>query len=99
MAVRNYRNRYVGFVIQGGKTTRRKMISAIRSSFDKDEYHRISPWLTVFDGEKGIVRCQHHGNDRVVEVLNKIEVEGGKVKTVVTSGTIKKVKDRLFRDE
>lgn len=93
------RNRYIAFVLEGGSTDRRGMINAIRDVFSKDEYHEIKPWLTVFDGEKGIVRCNHTGKERTVDLLNSIEVGGGSVRTVTTSGTIKKAKKRLFEDE
>ncbi len=98
MAVKNERLRYIGFVLQGSRTDRRNMINAIRRSF-QDEYDEIKPWLTVFDGKKGIIRCRHFGKERTIEILNSIDICGGKVKTLISSGTIKKVKKRLFDDE
>lgn len=93
------RNRYIAFVLEGGSTDRRGMIRAIRDVFSKEEYEEIEPWLTVFDGEKGIVRCDHTGKTRAVDLLNSIEVGGGSVRTVTSSGTIKKAKKRLFEDD
>jgi len=95
MVVGDDRQRYISFVIQGSETDRKGMINAIRDEFSREEYMEIEPWLTVFEGDKGIVRCSHTGKERAIEILNRIEVSGGKVKTVVTSGTIKKAKRAL----
>lgn len=99
MTVSKHRKRYIAFVIEDGKTSRKDMISAIRERFSYEEYENFRPWLTVFDGRRGIVRCRHIGKEKVVKILNSIEVGGGKVKTLITSGTIKKAKKRLFEDE
>ncbi|MGM0405720.1 MAG: hypothetical protein ACQEQM_06220 [Thermoplasmatota archaeon] len=99
MAVNEHRKRYVAFVIEGVSCSRKEMISAIREVFSHEEYTEFKPWLTVFDGEKGIVRCRHLGKEKVVEKLNSVEIGGGKVSTLVTSGTIKKAKKRLYEDE
>ncbi len=98
MAVNEHRKRYVAFVIEGGSCSRKKMISAIREVFSHEEYTEFKPWLTVFDGEMGIVRCRHLGKEKVVEKLNSVEIGGGKVSTLITSGTIKKAKKRLYED-
>ncbi|MBS3816208.1 MAG: hypothetical protein KGY76_01450 [Candidatus Thermoplasmatota archaeon] len=99
MVVGEDRQRYIAFVIEGGKTDRGGMIGAIRDEFSKDEYENIKPWLTVFEKDKGIVRCKHTGKERAIEILNGMQVGGGKVKTLTTSGTIKKAKKRLYEDE
>ncbi len=95
MVVGEDRQRYISFIIEGSETDRRSMINAIRSEFSRDEYENIKPWLTVFEGDKGIVRCKHTGKERTVEALNEIEIDDGKVKTIITSGTIKKAKKAL----
>lgn len=96
MAVENDRQRYILFVIREGETDRRGMINAIRDEFTREEYEEIKPWLTVFEGDRGIIRVKHTGKARAIEVLNGMEVGGGKVETITTSGTIKKVKKRLY---
>ncbi len=99
MAVKNKRYRYVGFEIIGDRGVDRKdMIRTIRRSFSGDEYADIEPWLTIFNDSKGILRCKHSGKDRTIELLNSMEIGGGKVKTIVTSGTIKKVRKILFEE-
>ncbi|MFW5952707.1 MAG: hypothetical protein ACOCSJ_00940 [Candidatus Natronoplasma sp.] len=95
MVVGEDRQRYISFIIAGGKTDRKGMINAIRSAFSREEYEEIEPWLTVFEGDRGIVRCDHTGKERSVEILNEIEIDNGKVKTIITSGTIKKAKKAL----
>lgn len=99
MAVKNMRPRYIGFRVTGGvKIHRKEMIRAIRSSFSTDEYNDIEPWLTAFDGFKGILRCRHNGSERARELLNDIYLDPGRVETVITSGTIKKVKVSIGLD-
>ncbi|MFO8109413.1 MAG: hypothetical protein R6U17_02680 [Thermoplasmata archaeon] len=98
MAVRNERLRYIGFELEGRKIPRDVMISAIRASFESEEYEKIKPWLTVFDDNKGIVRCRHKGKERTKDILNSMKLNGESVRTVVSSGSIKKVKERLFND-
>ncbi len=95
MVVGDDRQRYIAFVIKGAKTDRRGMIDAIRGQFSREEYDAIEPWLTVFEGDRGIVRCNHTGKDKAIEILNRIEISGGEVRTVVTSGSIKKAKKVL----
>ncbi len=99
MAEDDGRQRYVAFMIEGGETDRRGMIEAIRDEFSRKEYDEIKPWLTVFEEDRGIVRCKHTGKKRAIEILNEIEVGGGKVKTIKTSGTIKKAKKVLTDHE
>ncbi len=96
MVVGEDRQRYIAFIIEGGKTDRRGMIDAIRSEFSRQEYEEIKPWLTVFEGDKGIVRCKHTGKERAIEILNDMLIDDGKVRTITTSGTIKKAKKRLY---
>jgi len=95
MVVSDDRQRYISFIIEGTETDRRGMINAIREGFSRKEYEEIEPWLTVFEGDRGIVRCNHIGKERAVEIMNEIEIDNGKVKTVITSGTIKKAKKAL----
>ncbi len=99
MAVRETRQRYISFVIENGCTDRRGMIREIREVFSGDHYERCEPWLTVFSGKGGILRCNHTCKELAIELLNSIRVGQGRVKTVYTSGTIKKAKERLSEYE
>ncbi len=95
MVVGDDRQRYISFIIEGAETDRKGMINSIREKFSRKEYEEIEPWLTVFEGDKGIVRCNHIGKERAVEIINEIEIDNGNVKTIITSGTIKKAKKAL----
>jgi len=95
MVVDDDRQRYISFIIEGAETDRKGMINAIREKFSRKEYEEIEPWLTVFEGDRGIVRCKHLGKERAVEIMNKIKIDNGKLKTIITSGTIKKAKKAL----
>ena len=97
-SVMKKKQRYIAFIIEGSSTDRKGMINKIRDNFSYDDYQDISPWLTVFTGDKGIVRCNHDKKKKAVDILSFIEINNGKVKTITTSGTIKKAKERLFED-
>ena len=98
-SVMKRKQRYIAFVIEGSSTDRKDMINKIRNNFSYDEYQEVSPWLTVFTGDKGIVRCNHDKKEKAVKILNSIKIGDGEVKTITTSGTIKKAKKRLFEND
>lgn len=100
------RKRYVGFRVHmegGPPPDRRTMVEALdracRSLHLPDRKR-----LTVFTGELGIAKCEHTEVDDTLRALASIDHLGGasaRVETLVTSGTIKKVKGHLGlnRDE
>ena len=48
--------------------------------------------LIRFDGEKGILRCNHTEKEKTIELIESIKTINGedlKFKTIATSGTIK----------
>ena len=54
--------------------------------------------LTIFTGLVGIAKCDHReveGMVRALTSIDKIDGRPAKVETLVTSGTIKKVKSHL----
>ena len=59
-------------------------------------------YLTRFDGEKGIIRCNHTEKDNTIKLLSSIRTINSKrveIKTVKTSGTIKKLyKKYMIKD-
>ena len=93
------KQRYIAFVIDDADTDRKGMIKAIQDNFSYDEYQDISPWLTLFTGDKGIIKCDHDKIEEAIEILNSIKIDSGSLKTISTSGTIKKAKKRLFEDD
>jgi len=88
VAVRNFRKRYIVFQVEGKELTRKEIIKLINL---RGREYRVRITLTVFNGNKGIVLVSHLLKDRAIEAMN-FEVNGIKVRTVKTSGTIKKAK-------
>jgi RNase P/RNase MRP subunit POP5 len=94
------RKRYIGFrieALEGDPPSRNEMVDAL------DEASRANGLpdrrrLTVFEGNMGIAKCLHEEQGDMTSALNGIgEVAGRRVNvtTVITSGTIKKVKGHL----
>ncbi len=57
--------------------------------------------LTVFTGDLGIAKCEHSEAEALVRALSsidRIDDRSASVETLVTSGTIKKVKGHLGLD-
>ena len=92
------RKRYIAFLVETGAGLKRhEMIRAINGSLPpgltKDDVR-----LTAFNGEVGIVLCPHKTKDEVCKALNSITSANNReirIRTVATSGTIKKAKARL----
>lgn len=98
------RKRYIAFSVEAPRdVSRKEFISAIRKNApEQDKWERMEPWLTVFENNKGILRCRHTGCEEAILLLNSIESIGRervkiKVRTLGTSGTIKKAKSRYLR--
>ena len=100
---RRERKRYIGFRLvmdTGPVPDRSGMVRAIdgatRAAGLPDRKR-----LTVFTGELGIVRCWHMEQEAMVECIRSIrEVDErpARTETLITSGTIKKVKGHLGLD-
>lgn len=97
------RKRYVGFrvdVEDGSVPDRKAMVEAMDAAnraMDLQDRRR----LTVFTGRLGIAKCDHTELEAMVQALTSIDTVGGlpaRVETLVTSGTIKKVKAHLGLD-
>ena len=95
------RHRYIGFTVEAPFRPGREDFSLALS-----EAGRIVPGgpvqfnLTVFDGKRGIVKVPHTKKEAAISALNSITKAGRdrypvKVATVVTSGTICTVKERM----
>ncbi|HHH77794.1 MAG TPA: hypothetical protein ENL18_01090 [Thermoplasmatales archaeon] len=88
------RKRYILFSVEG-KATRTDIIHAINNTYRK-KYDDDVPWLTVYEDGYGIVRCMHRRREDVVDMLNSLDTKGKfSVRTVCTSGTIKKLKEKI----
>ena len=97
------RKRYVGFrvdVEDGSVPDRKAMVEAMdgaNRAMGLQDRRR----LTVFTGRLGIAKCEHKELEAMVQALTSIDTVGGhpvRVETLVTSGTIKKVKEHLGLD-
>jgi RNase P/RNase MRP subunit POP5 len=91
------RTRYMVFEIEPGGFTRRDFIRALNSASDAMGL-RPSPRLTVFDGRMGILKLTHTRQDDVRDLLPSITEVAGmqvKVRSVRTSGTLRKAKEYL----
>jgi RNase P/RNase MRP subunit POP5 len=91
------RSRYIVFEIEPAGFERRDVIRALNSASERSGL-RPSPRLTIFDGRMGIVKVTHKEQAKVRALLPKISEIGGskvKVRTVVTSGTLRKAKEYL----
>jgi RNase P/RNase MRP subunit POP5 len=105
MAVKEFRRRYILFEVEAPREVERwELIKALQrkaSQMGFDQYEEGRPWLTAFNDNRGILRCSHTDKERAIELLGGItEVgENGELKVVVrtlkTSGTIKKVKESM----
>ena len=105
MAVKEFRRRYILFEVEAPREIERwELIKALQrkaSQMGLDHHEEGRPWLTAFNDNRGILRCSHTDKDRAIELLNSITEVGEndelrvEVKTIKTSGTIKKVKESM----
>jgi RNase P/RNase MRP subunit POP5 len=100
---RSGRKRYIGFRVdmeQGPLPDRTQMVVALDRAVDQVGLPKKKR-LTLFTGALGIARCDHREQADMVGALQAIHEVGGRgatVRTLVTSGTIKKVKAHLGLD-
>ncbi len=64
-------------------------------------FHReVKPWLVLMEGNRGLLRCAHTHRDEAVRLLRSLENPEGlgrPVRTLGTSGTIRKARERYLR--
>ncbi len=100
------RTRHIAFEVEADRpVARREMVGAVRGvasgQLDPEELERMDPWLTVFDGRRGLLRVDHRMQEAGVEVLRSIEWAGDPprevtVRTLGVSGTIRAAKRRYL---
>ncbi len=96
--------RYIGFrvSVEGGATPDRgAMVTAMDRACRAAGLPEMRR-LTVFDDGKGIAKCLRTEREVMATALSSIDTVGGlpaRVDTLVTSGTIKKVKAHLGLDQ
>jgi len=104
MAVREFRHRYIVFEIDAPRVIERweliKEFQRIASRMGLDQSEEIRPWLTAFQKNRGILRCSHCDRDKAIELLSGINEIGEErlkvsIRTITTSGTIRKAKESM----
>ncbi len=97
------KKRYIAFRIDASReVTRKEFIGAIRQgTCDQKQWEQMKPWLTVFEGNCGILRCFYLSKDEAIELLKSIKHIGKErvpvsVTTLGTSGSIKKAKMKFL---
>ncbi len=89
------RRRYILFSVTG-EASRHEIIHAINNAYRRVYGDDDAPWLTVYEKNYGIVRCRHTKKETAVDLLNSITINDKfSIKTVKTSGTIKKLKETI----
>lgn len=97
------RKRYIGFRLErdGGTVVQRAAMVEALDGATREVGLPDRRRLTVFTGDTGIVRCDQSEREAMMGALASIEEVDGRparVVTLVTSGTIKKVKRHLGLD-
>jgi len=87
------RQRYILFSVQGD-ATRRDVIRAVNNAYRALRDDGEAPWLTVYTGSLGIVRCRHTRKEETIRLLNDISNDFT-LSTLRTSGCIKKLKQTV----
>lgn len=92
------RKRYIAFeIVEGADLTRSRLLRALISQLDNESPNCRIEVIFIVEG-KGIVRVDHRCAKRMVEILNAFDAQkdGFKLKTLKTSGTIKKLRSKYF---
>jgi len=92
------RKRYIAFeTVEGADLTRSRLSRALTDRLHDELPDSRIEVIFIVEG-KGIVRSDHRGVKRTVEILNAFEAhtDGFKLKTLKTSGTIKKLRKKYF---
>lgn len=95
--VKTQRNRYIAFIVHTPVDfSRRDIISVLKNL--NPRVPGLNPWLILFEGKAGIVRCPHAYKDETIKILSSINSIAGKtvkIHTVTTSGTMRGAKRAL----
>lgn len=92
------RKRYIAFeLVEGPELTRSRLSRALDGRLRKEFPGSRIEVILIVEG-KGILRTDHRSAERTIEVLNEFDMpaDGFKLRTLKTSGTIRKLKKRYF---
>ncbi len=86
------RHRYILFQIIKGQASRRQLNEQFKQSLQDPV-----PRLTLYNGIHGIVKCHHYQKDDLITFLETLDWVANqsnkiKIKSIITSGTIKSLK-------
>ena len=82
------RNRYVAFVV-APPVERSRLTAALRDG-------PVRLLLVEYDGGRGLVRCAHTAKEETIAFLNALRVGNARLRTVGTSGTIRKAREKYL---
>lgn len=98
------RTRHVAFRLEAGAPVARDhLVEAIRAvavdRVGEEGLEAMHPWITVFDGQEGLLRVRHTHQDEAREVLEALAWVGDpdrevEVATLGTSGTIRAAREK-----
>lgn len=94
------RTRYIGFIVESGQRVGREELTRALGESARTLGGDFSYQLTAFEGGRGILRVPHRLKMDSILLLSSIRAVGRdrvpvRIRTVVTSGTICTVKERL----
>lgn len=94
------RTRYIGFVLESARRVSREEVVRELEEKLRHRGERVLIQLTVYDGNRGILKVPHKLKAEAIMLLDSLRSAGRdqapvRVRTVVTSGTICTVKERM----
>ena len=94
------RTRYIGFVLESARRVGREEVTRELADMLRRQGGGHPFQLTVFDGGRGILKVPHRLKNESIMLLTSMRAVGRdrvpvQVRTVVTSGTICTVKERM----
>ena len=94
------RNRYLGFLLESRDRVSREELGRALAEAARALGGGLSFQLTVYDGARGILRVPHRQKGEALQLLGFVREAGRehrpvRFRPVITSGTIRKVKQRL----
>ena len=92
MGVRDFRKRYISFIVEPPGVRDRKSMIQHLNRIGRQAGIRLT--LTVFEDNRGIVLVKHTEQKAAIQAMNSYP--DLKIRTIRTSGTIKKAKASLI---
>jgi RNase P/RNase MRP subunit POP5 len=96
---RTGRHRYIAFEVEAPEPpSAQEVIQALRRQA-RNFPREVRPWLVLMEGRRGLLRCAHTHKEEAIMLLRSLgasEALGHPVRTLGTSGTIRKAKKRYL---